>query len=306
MNKMNKTTAVAIVATLALAVVMIGAPPAAGGTITPYATDSDTAVLYHLDEATGTCNPTPSHPVVDSSGNGQNLLTIDSVSPFDGVNGPSGLGTSMTSDGPNSKRAYRLGNADLDGLFNTETFTIEAWIRNPSDAAYTSFFRIDRSPGVSNMIHFGLDTDVDQLRFAFLDGGNWSIFVSTVTLAFEEDTWHHVAVTYDNKGGGTANDSEVKFFFDSENDLGSSGTRPGTQLGDTITNVKDVFSFGGDGDIWVAELEGGNFLNGDIDEVRYSNVVRSDFNLAVPEPGTVVLLLSGLLVMALVAWRRKK
>jgi hypothetical protein len=286
--------------------------------VLPYPNNADpnVAVLYHLNERTGRHSQQPGNNWIgDGSGNGQHLRTNwdtsnpssmtsnPGLSPFDGVAGPPGLGTAMSQT--NIQRAYRNGNANMN-LFNTQTFTMEAWIRNPASSNFPGILRVDDNQGALGLIQFGLDGNGDQLRLAgFGADGAFRAYVSTETVAFEPDTWYHVAVAYE--GDGTGNDSLVRFFLDSEHDLAEAITRPGTQLGDVLTAVQDFRPFAGvtNGDIWVGELQGANHFFGDLVEVRWTNAALSEFNLAwSPEPTTLLLFGTGGLV--LLRRRRKK
>ena len=282
--------------------------------VAPYANnDPDTFLLYHLNEATGLhSGGGGDFFIADASGRNQHLRTNYDTnnpgsntsdptrSPFDGVAGPPGLGgaaTSNTSSGYN-QRMYRIGSADMNGI-NTETFTLEAWVRNPVPDAYAGIFRV--GDGANGLIQFGTNINGDRLRLAgFFDNAQGSRqfreYVSTETVTFEPDVWYHVAVTYDNQGGATPDDSLINFYFDSIDDIGGQPTRPGTQLGDTLTVVFDVWPFASttSGEVRVGEWNNDQHFNGDLAEVRWSNVVRSEFNLAVPEPAAWLLLLSAL------------
>lgn len=287
--------------TIILPLALLSLPASAA--ITAYSNDADTAALYHLDEATGTYSAnTGDYVIADSSSNSQDLRTnaVAAGTPFLGVTGPAGLGTAMTQT--SSRRAYRVDNVN-GSLFNTQTFTIEAWIRNPTLGGYPTIFRVD-DVGQGEAVNFSLDNNATTptLRIGFFNSaGTWTAYTSTATVSLDTDTWYHVAVTY--SGDGTGNDSSLEFFFDSENDLGAS-TRGGTKLGTTVV-ADDITALTSTGsDIWLGESAANAHLGGNIDEVRWSNTVRTEFNLAaVPEPSSAALI--GLGGLALILRRRK-
>ncbi len=308
MFKVNRQAVLTIV-TLSIVTVLFGMVGMVQAEIVqPYANDSDTALLYHLNETTYQVSTSTTDYFIDDSSSNKHLRTtkIDvdgsdaAGSPFQGVSGPNGLG--VAANITSARRMLRVGEA-LPTL-STTTFTIEAWIRNPGLNG-DGIFRVNDDPtGSCPLVQFQILAD-SKLKLIARDSDNGVLGVnSTQAVTFSADTWYHLAVTYDNNGLATDNDSTVEFFCDPVTSLGAS-SRAGTKLGDTIESLKDLKAFAAStGQIWAGE--GGGNLDGDIDEVRYSNVVRDTFNLAVPEPGSVVLLLSGLLAMALVLYRRKR
>jgi hypothetical protein len=174
------------------------------GHVLPYVNnDPNTALLYHFNEDTGLHSKSPGTNFIgDGSGNGQLLRTnydtsnpgsVDSnpaLSPFDGQNGPPGLGTAASIK--SGQRAYRVGNTNT-GIFDTETFTIEAWIRNPATDSHRGILRVDDNS--SGLLQFGIYDG--RLRLAgFFDGG-FDQYVSTQAMTIDPDTWYHVAVTYE-------------------------------------------------------------------------------------------------------------
>ena len=62
---------------------------------------------------------------------------------------------------------------------------------------------------------------------------------------------------------------------------------------------------GAGGDIWLGELESNNRLLGDLDELRWSNSVLTEFHLnsSIPEPSSFALMLSGVAILCV---RRKR
>ncbi len=278
--------------------------------VVPYAdNEAGTALLYHLDEPTGRHSMSPGTTfIADTSGNGQDLRTNydtsnpgsttsnPGLSPFDGIASVNGLGKAMTHTV--SQRAYRVNNANTS-IINEDTFTIEAWIRPDTVSSHRGILRVDDDG--AGLIQFGLFDS--KLRIAGFTTGGFQQILSTVVYPFQADQWYHVAVTYDDAA------NEVTFFVDPETNIGSPATRAATQLGSTIATGIDWRAFDAAGDIWVGEYEEAWHFLGDIDEVRWSNVVRDAFNLSaeaavIPEPATMCAL--GMAIAGLGGYIRKR
>lgn len=274
----------------------IVAAPRAEAAIAPYVSDSDTAVLYHLDEAAVTKSADTADYVISDVDGNVTLRTDVGVSPFDETDGPGGLGTAMTS-WTIWKRAFRESGTDTS-LFSTTQFTIEAWVRDPGTLGGdlgTDLNTIFRVAGAGD-IQFAVETIADEkkLRLKYnLPAGTSTLYSDAVT--FDSEAWYHAAVTYDDHGAATPDDSTVTFYFTPE-----SSFNLGAQEAGQHANAEDLEAFATAGLLSIGETFRVDNFNGYIDELRYSNVVRN-FSGAIPESGSLVAL-----GIALLAMRRRR
>jgi hypothetical protein len=264
--------------------------------VMPYTSDSDTAVLYHLDESTGSISN--SAYIDDASSNAldlkgtTNTASATKTSPFQGISGPQGLGTAATIT-DDTDLTFVESNGGISDALNFETFTIEAWVRNPRSGNGTIFYVQDN--GQNQRLFFRLNTTTAgssvQLIFNNADTSTSTTVQSTRTV-LAEDQWYHIAATYDDNGTTTANDSTVKLYL-------TPFSSSDAVLVQTQTSVADVRDLNDSNErLELGSTFGLNPLGGNLDEVRYSNVVRESFNL-VPEPGSLALIgLGSLLILA--------
>lgn len=278
---------------------------------TPYVTDGNTVLLYHLDEGANAMT------AVDSSGYGRNATYDMGEDVQRGLPSISSLmGNAIRpASGVYVGRTYYTDTTTVDDqgqdsvLYQTAAgdFTVEMWLKFDSldFTGSVSLFTIQTEQFTGVNIDMSLTIigsgspfqgalalgDSNGANRAFMVGGyEWGI-----------DTWYHVAVTVQKNGDGN---SEVLFYI---NQAGASTTPSPVAswtIADLVLNSSDerraveIGNYFGNG--------GESFFPGMIDEVRYSNIVRTEFDtLAVPEPSTVAILGLGLGVILMRLSRRK-
>lgn len=277
-----------------------------GRAVGPYGPRPTTAVLYHLDDAVG------GTVAADASAHGLDLAS--SASPFAGNNGPANLGASAGRFASNTMGLSKTLNAAEAAAFDLEDFTIEAWVRNPTDLSVIGgaehsgilyyrgggggrfqFSVVSRTSDGAGKLHLGTQRASD---------GAWYP-IETGYLDWEEDTWYHLAVTYDSNTPA-ANDSIVKFYL---TPIGLDTHY--AELIATVEGVLDLQTLNGGGTLRLGNFDDilGRTFRGDLDEVRYTNAVLGpyDFNVAiVPEPAACLLLVIGAIALVPVLRRRRR
>ncbi len=264
--------------------------------IAPHVSDPNTVVLYHLDEASGTASAHAADYVISDVDANVTLRTGVGVSPFDGTTGPDGLGTALTS-WTDWKRSFRDSGTDTS-LFSTTAFTVEGWVRDPGtlggglDTGVNTIFRV----AGGGEVRFGVkESGGEKKLFLIVDVATVDTEFLSDPVTFDTEAWYHAAVTYDDNGAGTADDSTIAFTFTSEAAYNS-----GLQSAGGATGAADLDVFSSSGICSIGETSGDDHFNGYLDEVRYSNVVR-DSAERIPEPAGL-----GALGLALLATRRRR
>lgn len=277
----------------------------------PYTTDANTLLLYHFNEGSGATT------AVDSSGYSRDATYGSSVTT--GLPAQTGMGNAaQTTNSLNNGRITYTDTANPNGKnsflysLSSSSFTLEAWVK--PNASFFSDFTSGNSPIIAIQPD-GYSADID-LQFSILaSGGNYyfalgdmagpnRVWTYTAPLNWVADTWYHVAVT----GYETVTPGEWNYTF--YNNVAGDSTTPsawgGTVWGNTImspvsgtTNMRgvEVGNYYGNG--------GESYFRGEIDEVRLSNMARTEFQ-TIPEPSVVFLLGLGLLLLVFHARHRRR
>lgn len=271
--------------------------------VIPYATTKNdpqypTAVLYHLD-GNG----------LDLSGNNLHLVRHGGAGHDVWVDGPTGLDLATGPIDSVSRVLYTgsLTPAEV-GVFNTETFTIEAWVRNPgletADQHPIFYYRHGTTSRLDLVITAAGRLELRMIRD---DNGSYQPYATTDPVAFDDDAWYHLAVTYDNHGGTTANDSTLRFYMTPLDDFGGQAL-----LMDERTNIADIKALTAGGNLMLggADNMASRLFGGDIDQLRYVNrvLLPHEFNLTMPapEPTSAMLVMFALAGLAGVRTRRRR
>lgn len=265
----------------------------AAWTQTPYVTDANTLFLYHFDETSGsTAN--------DSSGNERHATYGTSVI----LNQPSlpgltnAIKTTYTENSPQGRVTWKdiaNPNGEDSFLYNLTSgdFTVEAWIRldETFDPGNRTIIAIQPDGTNTRDFSFGIH------RRSLENGGTYHLAVGDTTgpnrawsigkpITLELGTWYHVAVT-----GTKLNDTQwsYKFYYNQAGDSSTPDplyTNTNTYLApDESTNLRSlgIGSYGA----W-----GLGYFPGAIDEVRISNIARTQFDTlaVIPEPSSLLLI----------------
>jgi hypothetical protein len=263
--------------------------PIPGPKASAYRPTSSTAALYNLDDSPGSIN------ITDQSGNGMDLM--GSASNFDDDLGPAGLRAAAAFTPGAGKAALLprrvLSSAEVEA-FNTNHFTVEAWIKNPDTAqAGEGIFELGKSG--SGKIQFGLEGDKLSLK---AEGLNFADLISSDNLTWLRDTWYHVAVTVDTGSVSDSADAAVVNFYQTpESDVDGLaklvGALSGTGDLSPFASANNSLMLG----VW--DNSDSKMFSGLMDQVRFTNEALSadQFALVVPEPASFSLMAMAALAM---------
>ena len=205
--------------------------------------DSETKLLLHLD-----------NDVVDSELTPKTVTNTDvtfSTSSKFGTHAASFNGTSSYLSVPNSSDWNLFAN-------NTDLYTVDFWIKHND---YTTAQRyLAHYDSNSNNWNFVIDTGVIYIQC--VSGGSVLLSQATGTV-IADINWHHIALTIE----GTGSTKNVKVYVDGVQ--ASSGSVSGNASFSGVLSIGDV--------------NGGNFVNGYMDEIRMSKgVIRWTSNFTPP------------------------
>ena len=153
-----------------------------------------------------------------------------------------------------SGSGYLQGTSDTVG---TNVFSISAWVKTPDVADRKTIFACEDGPWNSGY-NFAISTTGQLYCAVFASGAGDNI--TTNSADWDDDTWHHVVVTHN--GGGTG--SAINFYVDGslQGKTGSMGKTP-------VSNVGGTFRIGN----WTLTTDFG--LNGEVDEMGVWSTVLS-------------------------------
>lgn len=123
------------------------------------------------------------------------------------------------------------------------SFTIAGWVYADSVSADSTWFSMGNSGAVNEQLHLRMDP-AGGIRFGFYGND-----VDTPTSTFTTGVWHHVVYTYDISSGVR------RIFFN------------GSKSAEDIASAP----YSGNGVTYIGSFGGGEFWNGNIDEVRIYN-----------------------------------
>ncbi|MFA9480056.1 LamG-like jellyroll fold domain-containing protein [Phycisphaerales bacterium AB-hyl4] len=280
----------------------------ADASVQPYVADANTIGLWHLDETND-----PPTTFADASGNNYTLTyeaagsaTVSAES----VAGLFGQGVTGFRQGGSTDN-LRLSATGVAGT-NPATQTFEAWMmwENEADlpqnttgggafnawqtlmhrSQHQQILRLEPNGTGGAQIHYRVRTQAPSGGTARTED---TYFDMGEILA---NTWYHLAVSMEEVG----DDLIVRMYW---NDVNTGTATPNP----VVTNVLEDFTY--DSRWWNNMWIGGNTLSGVdgfagiIDEVRLSNIARTEFNTLVPEPAGAALWLGA---AAALMWRRRR
>ena len=209
----------------------------------PFAPDGQTVALWHMDEGAG-------QTVEDASGNGRDLH----LGPTTNVDVADPQWTAGRFDGglafTNAQQDYASRDAG-GNAFAGNQLTVELWVRT-SATSYAQVF----TAGFINCF-LAVQNNGNGFDFGIGDGSNWEILTVQPGAGLVNDgQWHYVAATYDGEA--------MRLYLD------------GTAIGEMPAST----TLASPGDYKVGGRPANTFLEGDMDEVRLSDIARSPDEIA--------------------------
>jgi hypothetical protein len=231
-------------------------------------------------------NPVAFFPLNEVSGNTANNLSHASGAQNGTYNAVT-LGVPGSPDGTGG--AYNGTSSFVNvpnyaALDTTRFFSIEAWVNVSGPAANPlgTIFSINRATDGTGLA-LALQGDTPELAI----NNNAVNFSTTATGAVTPGTWDQLDVTY--------NGSNVAFYING-NPAGTTAFTQNLALSTTLPLTLGVEFPNG--------FLGGRYFKGDIGDVSFYNTtltpeqVHADFAASVPEPGSLLLMAAGLLLLA--------
>ncbi|MCG9129352.1 LamG domain-containing protein [Candidatus Poribacteria bacterium] len=201
------------------------------------AVDKNTMAVWLFEEGGG-------KRVKDASGNGHDGEIIGSLKWVKGK-----FGSAL--EFPGDKRGYIVVNSTKK--LELETLSIEAWVMVPEPTGKWQGIVCKQQAGCTNR-NYGIWVEVNQKVLHAQIGANGACaFNINGTTPITDNKWHHLAFTFDGENGRVYVDGELET---------EKANQASFQSDDPIT-------------IGVPNIDNDNGLQGLIDEIRISNVARS-------------------------------
>jgi hypothetical protein len=218
--------------------------------------DGDTVALWHLDETNGDNDGDDIFDATANNNDGEFVGTNVATAVADGISGKA-----REFNGSDDYVSISDSNS-LD--IGTSDFTIEAWVKHSGSAdIQTVFDKRDNYDGGGYAGYALLILSTNETRLVIDDGGGATTIDSTA--AVPTDSWQHIALVADRSGNAT------HYLNGVANGSGSISTRSGS-----LANALDA-TIGAEDD---ASEDMTDFFDGEIDEIRVSNVIRTAEEIA--------------------------
>lgn len=218
---------------------------------------------YPFDEGSGTT-------AGDASGNG-NDGTIDGASFSADTPVTFGNAFSLDFDGTNDIVATDPGD---EGNFDLTDLSLSLWFKLEGESGDNNFPRVvskgnSTTSNGSYSVWVKDASDPTDIGLRILDADDQRLDTRSSSVPdYDDGEWHHVAVTYDEDGGGCTGELHVDGALLQTENFGAACVP---------RDVGNVFSIGAVADAAGDALANGRFFNGKIDEVRvYDRVLTSD------------------------------
>lgn len=248
---------------------------------------ADVIALWQFGEKAVGSTGSVGDAITDSSGNSHNgAIVNNSVTYVAGAPGFDGRAIHFAGN------AWAAIPGSASFAFYTTSFTLEAEIRTTQTTrgVIASDNMGNASPPNAYFMRVESDTLAGSVEGVVQDGftSNWLPGNTVVA----DGNWHHVAMVWKASAPGA-----LQMYLD-------------YSLDKTIS--VSAFGYAGDAsaafNIGAKVATGTEFLTGDLDFVRLSSgaLAPADMLHGVPEPGTLVLLATGLLGLLAYAWRKRK
>lgn len=208
------------------------------GLLADAAIDGNTVAVWLFEEGGGKV-------VRDASGNGHDGEIVGNLN---SVRGKFGKGLDFLGDGS----GYIV--VDSTKKLELETLSIEAWVNVKNSTGKWQGIVCKQQAGCTNR-NYGIWVDINQsVLHAEIGAGGGCAFNMNGTTDITDNVWHHLAFTFDGKVGRIYVDGKLETEKDNTNTF---------QSNDPIT-------------IGVPNIDNANGLLGTIDEIRISNVARTE------------------------------